>query len=273
MAAHSWTIPGMPAKPIYIIKLGSTIDELEKRRDDFEDWILAGLGVPRDDDTIIDVTDGRPLPRPNKIGGVLLTGSHDDLRDHHKESVEPDDWSQRTANWLPDIVEREIPLLGICYGHQLLAHALGGRVGDVFEHGRSGSADGKPPKSEFGTVEVTLTDAAAKDSLFGVLSNPTRFHATHSQSVVQLPPGARLLASSERDPHLAYAVGTRAWGVQFHPEFDVDITRTYIDEAEEKKWLAEQDDPDTLRATCAATPEGPRLLRRFAEIVMGNVNP
>jgi GMP synthase (glutamine-hydrolysing) len=252
----------MPAKPIYIVKLGETLPELLTSRGDFETWILAGLEAPAGDDTVVKC--GHSFPAPEQVGGVVLTGSHDDVR---KPKGKNKEWTERTAEWLPEIVRREIPLLGICYGHQLLAQAMGGQVADVSAHARGAEADGYPPKSEFGTVEVSLTKDAASDPLFRVLSNPTRFHVTHSQTVLQLPPGARLLASSERDPHQAFAVGTRAWGVQFHPEFDVEITKTYIDDASKKNGLAEQDDPKELKASCVKTPDAPKLLRRFAEIV------
>jgi GMP synthase (glutamine-hydrolysing) len=237
----------MPVKPIYIVKLGSTLPELRRHRRDFEDWILAGLGGPAAHHTVVNVIGGNPLPRPNDVGGVVITGSHATITDR-----EP--WSERTAAWLPEIVKRNRPVLGICYGHQLLAHALGGK------------ADDNPAGREFGTVEVSLADDAADDPLFGVLPNPTRFHVSHNQAVVALPPGARLLASSERDPHQAFAVGSWAWGVQFHPEFDVEITRAYI-AAYRQPLLAQGDDPDHLIATCVETPDGPTLLRQFADLV------
>ena len=91
-----------------------------------------------------------------------------------------------------------------------------------------------------------------------------------------LPPGARLLASSRGDPHQAFAVGDHAWGVQFHPEFDADVVRAYL-EARRDAVRAEGLDPDALLARrerqparrprcCAALPaccatdaHGPRL--------------
>jgi GMP synthase (glutamine-hydrolysing) len=236
----------MPDKPLHVIKLGSTLRELRQRRRDFEHWIISGLAVSLNSASVVDVPAGNPLPDPSHTGGVVVTGSHNSVTDRAP-------WSQRTAAWLPEIVNREIPVLGICYGHQLLAHALGGQVAD------------NPAGREFGTVAVSLTDDAADDPLFRGLTTPTPFHVSHSQTVLKLPPGARLLAASERDSHQAFAVGNRAWGVQFHPEFDVEITRAYIAEYRQLL-LAQGDDPDELTAVCVETPAGPALLRRFAEI-------
>jgi GMP synthase (glutamine-hydrolysing) len=144
--------------------------------------------------------------------------------------------------------------LGICYGHQLLAAAMGGRVKD------------NPNGRQFGTVEVSLRTAAEADPLFAGLASPCRLHVTHTQSVVSLPPRARRLASSARDPHLAFAVGECAWGVQFHPEYDRQIVCHYI-EAHRHVLAAQGDDPDRLIAECADTPDGAAVLRRFAQIV------
>ncbi|NIQ10109.1 MAG: glutamine amidotransferase, partial [Gammaproteobacteria bacterium] len=72
---------------------------------------------------------------------------------------------------------------------------------------------------EVGTVEVRLRPEAQDDRLFQTL--PARFpvHATHSQSVLALPPGAVHLAENDFDPHHAMRIGSCAWGVQFHPEY------------------------------------------------------
>jgi GMP synthase (glutamine-hydrolysing) len=92
-----------------------------------------------------------------------------------------------------------------------------------------------------------------------------RLHVSHLQSVLRPPPGARLLAVSDLDPVQAFAVGERAWGVQFHPEFDAEIVRAYI--RMRRAELAEEGrDPEVLLASCADTPWGGHLLRRFAQI-------
>ena len=89
---------------------------------------------------------------------------------------------------------------------------------------------------------------------------------SHRQLVTALPPGARLLAAAERDPIHAFAVGELAWGVQFHPEFDADIVRGYID-ARGSQLADEGLDAGQLKARARDTLHGPLLLHRFAHLL------
>jgi GMP synthase (glutamine-hydrolysing) len=231
---------------LLIIKTGETLPSLLRWRGDFEDWILSGMGVRVGDVTVLDVRGGSRLPKYGGVRGVVITGSHDSVTEHS-------DWSERTAGWLPGVVERRIPLLGICYGHQLLAYALGGEVGD------------NPNGREFGTLEIELTEAAGKDELLG-LPNPLRMQLCHTQAVLRLPDGATRLASSELDPNQAFVAGERAWGVQFHPEFDAEITRAYIRHYRQEL-TAEEQDVNKLLTGCHDTAWGPMILQRFAAII------
>ncbi len=90
----------------------------------------------------------------------------------------------------------------------------------------------------------------------------------HTQSVVRLPPGARPLGSTTTGPHPAFALGERLWGVQFHPEFDAAVLRTYV----KRYWpklQAEGKDPDKILAGVQETPVGSEILQRFAALVGG----
>lgn len=230
---------------ILIIKTGSTLPSLLASKGDFEHWILSGMGASRNQTFVVDVRDGSPLPAYNELSGVVVTGSHSMVTDH-------DDWSERTATWLAGAVEK-VPILGICYGHQLLAYALGGKVGD------------NPNGHEYGTVEVHLNENAHQDSLLGGLLNPIQVHVSHTQSVTELPTQAKLLASSDRDPHQAFVVGECAWGVQFHPEFDAEVVRAYIHHTR-PVLLAEKQDPDRLIGQSTDTPYGSEILKRFIQL-------
>ncbi len=237
-------------QPILIIKTGSTLPELKAQRGDFEDWTRAGLGVNGARTRVVDVTRGEPLPEYDAVAGVVVTGSHDMVTERLP-------WSEQTAQWLAGAVARPVPLLGICYGHQLLAHALGGVVAD------------NPLGREYGTVAVRLTEAAAGDPLLGGLPSPLAAQMCHTQSVLRLPEGATRLALDPRDPNPAFRVGARAWGVQFHPEFDAAVVRAYIDHMR-PLLAAENQDPDQLRATVIDHPYGTEILRRFARLALGD---
>ncbi len=234
-------------KKTIVIKTGGSFSELVSRKGDFEDWTLAGMGIHSKDAQVLDVARRDTLPDYESIGGIVITGSHAMVTENH-------DWSQTLARWLPEAVEREIPILGICYGHQLLAQALGGEAGN------------NPNGREFGTVEIQLSPEAEHDPLLGHLPNPFQAQVCHTQSALRLPPGAEMLASSALEPHQAFRLGKCAWGVQFHPEFDAEATKHYI--TTYTRELTQQGvDPRHLLQNCRDTPESFRLLKRFSQIV------
>ena len=238
-------------KPVVIVKTGTTVPNVRERRGDFEDWIEAGLVLSKAAVEVVSVFEGDALPAPADAGAVVITGSSAMVS-------EREDWSERTAAWLPGVVGAGVPVLGICYGHQLLAHGLGGEVGK------------NPNGREIGTIEVDFS-AAAGDELLGGFAQgppPTRFHATHVESVLALPPGATRLGANTVDPNHAFRLAganPRVWGVQFHPEFDADVMRGYL-EARREVLAEEAIDADALIAATSETPAGSELLARFGEI-------
>ena len=235
-------------KPILILKMGETMPHLAERRGDFEDWIIDPLGKNRDGFRVVSPHMENLPSDPGAFAGIIITGSHAMVTDR-------EDWSERTAAWIPRAIEAGVPLLGICYGHQLLAHAMGGVVGNL------------PTGVEMGTVLVTLAKEAGKDPLLKGLPKHIKAHASHSQTVIQLPPDAVLLASGENDPHHAFCVGPFAWGVQFHPEFDADIMKTYVHEFRELLQTHGQD-PDTVIGNIVQTPSSRLLLKRFVDFAL-----
>ncbi len=151
-----------------------------------------------------DVTSGS-LPATFDYDGVVVTGS--------RASVYWDEpWIEPTKAWVAAAIEREIPTLGICWGHQLLADVLGGEVRSMGEY-------------EIGYREI---EHNGDSPLFtGVDQRFTAF-TTHSDEVVTLPPGATPLAENDYSNH-----GFRkdhVFGVQFHPEYDQQTARAIVEE-------------------------------------------
>src|SRR5688572_17680661 len=133
-------------KPILIIKTGTTIKSIPRERGDFEHWIMAGMRLPQARFMIRDVMSGEPLPSYDDVAAVVVTGSAAMVTDRLA-------WSEYSGAFLREAADRELPVLGICYGHQLLAHSLGGVVG-YHPNGR-----------EIGTTRVHLTEAVEGDPL------------------------------------------------------------------------------------------------------------
>jgi GMP synthase (glutamine-hydrolysing) len=234
-----------------IVKTGTTVSNVVAQRGDFEAWITRGLGVQEGDVEVCRVHQDQALPQVSELGafaGVVVTGSPAMVTERHP-------WSERTAEWLRETVLADVPVLGICYGHQLLAHAFGGRVDD------------NPRGRHIGTVDVELNERGAGDPLLGALGPVLHVAVSHKQSVLELPKEATLLATAARDPHPhhAFSIGERTWGVQFHPEFDADIVRGYV-AARRELINAEGLDASAIEQAARDTDHGPRVLRRFAEL-------
>ncbi len=234
-------------KPVLILKMGPTIPHLARRRGEFDDWIAAPFREQAMSVAVVAPYTGESLPRPELYAGVVISGSHAFVTDMES-------WSKKVADWIPDVIAAEVPLLGICYGHQLMALALGGTV------------DNSPVGIEMGTVEIELTGHASDDLLFSGSRGTFKAHVSHAQSAVTLPPEAVVLAYNQAEPHHAFAIGQSAWGLQFHPEFDADIMRAYV--AQFSSQLKNVGyDPNAIQQRIAETPLSRQILERFATIV------
>ena len=228
--------------PFLILETGQPAPSM-RRQGSFAHWIRVAAGLQRDEAVVVDVQRGDALPGRDGFAGVIVTGSAAMVTERH-------DWSERSAGWLREAAHAGLPLLGICYGHQLIAHALGGRVDD------------NPNGREMGTVCIDLHPQAQDDPLFTGL--PTRFaaQATHLQSVLQPPPGATVLARNAHDGCHAFRWGDAAWGLQFHPEFSAMHMRGYI-HARSDALAREGRCGKRLAREVGAAPHAREILRRF----------
>jgi len=231
-------------KPVLIVRTGRAPDPIRARHGDFPHWFRLGAGLHPRQLQVIDVATGEALPAVRKVAGAIITGSAAMVTERAA-------WSERTAGWIRDAMDIELPLFGVCYGHQLMAHALGGRV-DYLPGGR-----------EIGTQTIELSKLAAHDPLAAALPAGFRAHTTHEQSVIEPPGGATVLALSARDPHQLLRYGPHALSVQFHPEFNAEVMRAYI-RRKQADLRHEGADPQKIYSAVAATPIARQLLRRFS---------
>jgi GMP synthase (glutamine-hydrolysing) len=227
---------------IVVVRTGEPVPRVRERRGEFHDLIRDAIG-----DTwpgryeVVDVRaeDATP-PAPDAADAFVITGSAANVPDR-----EP--WMLRTEAWLREVVAAGTPTFGICFGHQILAQALGGEV------------QRNPRGREMGTVPV---ERRGHDPLFeGV---PERFAAnvTHVDSVVRLPPGAVSLARSALEDHHAIRFSETCYGVQFHPEMDAEVMRSYV-EARREILDAEGFQVDAMLANVEEGVHGRETLRNF----------
>jgi GMP synthase (glutamine-hydrolysing) len=231
---------------LLLLQVGHTFEEIARERGDYDVWFQRALGRSDADFRVLRAFAGEPLPANFDFAGVVVTGSWSMVTDR-----EP--WSEASAEFLREAAARQRPILGVCYGHQLLAQAFGGCV------------DFNPSGRHAGSAQLELTAQAAGDPLFAGFSSPLLVQVSHSQRVLALPPGALLLGHCVRDPYHAFRLGENCWGVQFHPEFDAEVSRRYI-ELRRQKILDEGLDPDALIASVRESDHGARLLARFADL-------
>ena len=198
----------MNSAPFLILETGQPVASL-RRYGRFSHWIRVAAGLDADETVVVDVEQGGTLPSHRDFAGVIVSGSAAYVTDRAE-------WSERSAQWLRDAAHDDRPVFGICYGHQLLAHALGGEVAY------------NPAGRESGTIELALDPQAAQDPLFQGLPSHFAAHATHLQTVLRVPEGAAVLARSPLDGCHAFRWGRQAWGVQFHPEFATHHMRGYV---------------------------------------------
>ena len=231
-------------KPFLIIETGKPVPTL-KRQGGFPDWIRVASGIHVRDVKVCNVADGESLPDASGFTGVLVTGSGAMVTERH-------DWSERSAEWLNDAAHKGQAILGICYGHQLLAQTLGGKV------------DFNPKGREMGTIAVSLHEHAKADALFADIPAAFDAHSTHMQTVLTAPSDAVVLAYSDKDDCQAFRWKDNVWGVQFHPEFSTEHMREYI-HVRRMALIQEGSEPKAMRKAVSAAPHTRRLLRNFVQ--------
>lgn len=153
---------------------------------------------------------GEPLPDPDTVQALWVMGGPMDV------------WQEDRFDWLaPEkrfiaavVAERGLPFLGVCLGHQLLADALGGRVG--------------PGTPEVGVLPVSFTEAGMDSLFFDGIEAPFETLQWHGAEVQAIPEGARVLATSDVCAVQAFQWGPRAFGLQFHAEIEDDTVREWM---------------------------------------------
>jgi GMP synthase-like glutamine amidotransferase len=182
-------------------------------RADFELWV-------------VELDEGEPIPPLADFDLMVVMGGPMDVWQDHLHPWMAEE-KEAIRRWVRELGR---PYIGVCLGHQLLADALGGKVGPMAE-------------PEIGVMEIDLTVAGSRDPVFGRLPPTFRGLQWHGAQVLQPPAGGVVVASNAQCGIQALRVGPDAWGVQFHLEVG-DAT------------VAEWSEIPEYRATLAAYGEG-----------------
>jgi GMP synthase-like glutamine amidotransferase len=189
------------------------------------DHVLNRFGVLS---TRVRVDRGDPVPDLREFDAIIFAGGE----------YRPDEFDlpifQAERKRIMEAMEANVPILGICLGHQLLAYWLGGEV--------------KKGRWEIGWLPIAVHEPGLSDPLLAGLGREFYGFLWHGDQITRLPEGAELLASTERCRVQAYRLrGRPVWGVQFNPQYDPDIAETLV---RNSTWLSKYGwDPEQIIAT------------------------
>ena len=245
----------MGNKPYLIIKTGDfnreTLAQMPKGiPSDIEHYFFRACDLKEKTCLIISVFKGETLPCPSTVRAVIITGSYASIND-----IAP--WMKTTANWLERMVDYNVPTLGVCFGHQLLAYALGGQI----------ATNDRGP--EYGTVKVNLLSEAHTDPVFAKLPENIIVQSCHYDVVTELPKGAQILAKNTKTSCQAVRFGPCIWGTQSHPEFNHDTMTAILKSATISRNMAGQN-LAPLNSELMRLNHGPEILNNFLTFVEGN---
>ena len=211
---------------------------------DYELWFERALGEYGRYLDAIDAVSDPDWSQVSKPDGCIISGS--------AASVYEDlPWSIAASDMIEAWRLSGVPILGVCYGHQLLAQNAGARVAL------------NPSGREIGVCQI---DRIVNDPLFDGLPPQFSVVQTHSDAVLTGVPGGQVLASNENTENQAMALGDRVRSVQWHPEMTAEIIEMYI-ELREAEIIAElgKQAIDKLRSSLRPVVSGQKILENFVD--------
>lgn len=194
---------------LLLYRNGPTAPQVVADVGDYFEWFTRVIGDRAEVIAHWAQSEPRPPLQSSGFDGVVLTGSPLSL-------VEPAPWMDEASEFTRQTAAAGIPVLGVCFGHQLLGYAWGGRVRV------------NPRGWEAGTHEVELTPAGRTDPLFQGIPDRLQVNQSHRDEVSDLGPETIRLAGSEHSENQAIGIGEHVRGVQFHPEMNGTVIRRVI---------------------------------------------
>lgn len=211
-------------------------------------WFANALGMSPDRfRTVNAIDEGLPLTVPES--GIIIGGSSFGVYDQLP-------WMQRLQEFIRAMADQQKPTLGVCFGHQIVAAALGGTV----ERGSKGR--------EFGPTQVILTPEGQADPLYRGLPSTLRVAMTHGDVVIRIPQDAAIvLAENPTYSNQSLAFGTNVRTTQFHPEMTGGILASIARHDQINRGTAGTNESRTLLAQLRQADvesHGRAVLRNFA---------
>ena len=139
------------------------------------------------------------LPGPEEVDALVLAGTYNSVHDDTQ-------WQKKVRDWLPKMRSHKIPILAVCGSHQLISHMEGAQVEILIDGPYAGS------------FPINLTNAGRHSPIMNGISDEAVFQFANSETVVNVPKGSSLLASSGRVSVAALDFGEHCYSTQFHPE-------------------------------------------------------
>lgn len=156
----------------------------------------------------LDQLGAKALPADlDNVHGIISLGGPQNVGESH-------DWMSGEADLLRQAHARQLPVIGICLGAQMIASALGGEVGPM-------------DKPELGMPIVSLNPGGQTETMLGGIPWDCPQFSTHGYEIKKLPVGAQALGGSKQCKIQVYRAGIRTYGFQYHPEADMDMIQTY----------------------------------------------
>ncbi len=207
----------MTSHRILAMVCGQPPEEIEREHGNYMHWFAEAMGT-RVQLESWDVRERRREPDLREYAGMVVTGAPASL-------TQPEPWMENAIELIRQAAETEVPVLGVCFGHQLVGCAFGAPTVPAEGHG------------EHGSHSVRLTESGKTDPLFADMPEEFLAQLTHYDQVdpqaVSFSNGLRVLAASRSCAVQALAAGDHIRSVQYHPEFSTRLMQSYLNNRDE----------------------------------------